>query len=188
MKKIEEYISKNKDSFNSLEPSSDHMLNFERKLRGKGSSRVIHLLKPALQIAAIFVLVALSSLWVIDNFFASEKTVTGTSLSQVSPELKEVEVYYTSMIEEKYAELKSIDFSSEEVQKDILLKELEEMNTIYESLKLELKSNPSNENIINAMIQYYQMKAEVMSQIIEQLKELDSSTTLKSDKNETTEI
>lgn len=188
MNKIEEYISKNKDSFDSLEPSSDHLMNFERNLRGKGSTRFILFLKPALKIAAMFVLVALSSLWIIDNFFAGDKTGKGISLSQVSPELKEVEVYYTSMIEEKFTEIQSIDFSSEEVQKDILLKELEEMNTIYESLKLELKSNPSNENIINAMIQYYQMKAEVMSQIIEQLKELDSSTTLKSDKNETTEI
>lgn len=188
MKKIEEYITKNKDSFNSLEPSSDHLMNFERKLQRKGSSRVIQFLKPALKIAAMFVLVAMSSLWIIDNFFAGDKKAAGISLSQVSPELKEVEVYYTSMINEKFTEIQSIDFKSEVVQKEILLKELEEMNTIYESLKLELKSNPSNERIINAMIQYYQTKAEVMGQIIEQLKELDSSTTLKSDKNETTEI
>jgi hypothetical protein len=92
------------------------------------------------------------------------------------------------MINEKYSEIKAIDVNSDEMQKDMLLKELDEMNSVYNSLKLELKNSPSNEHIINAMIQYYQMKAEVMGQIIEQLKELETSTTLKSTQNETTEI
>lgn len=188
MKKIEEYIMENREGFNTLEPSPGHFARFERKLQGNGRIRILEFVAPALKVAAIFVLIALSSLWIIDNFFAGNQPGKGISLSQVSPELREVEVYYTSMIEEKYSELQSIDLNSEEIQKDILMKELEEMNSVYESLKLELKSNPSNERIVNAMIQYYQMKAEVMSQIIEQLKEIESTTTLKSNNNETTEI
>ncbi len=188
MKNIEKYIIENREAFDTMEPSPVHFAKFERRLQGKGRVRVLEFLTPALKVAAIFVLVALSSLWIIDNFFTINQPGRGISLSQVSPEMKEVEIYYTSMIEDKYTELKSIDLNSEEIQKDILMKELDEMNSVYESLKIELESSPGNEKIINAMIHYYQMKAEVMSQIILQLKELETTTTLKSEKNETTEI
>jgi hypothetical protein len=189
MKNIEKYIIENRDAFNSMEPEEGHFQRFEHKLKKRGgTARIVQLVAPVLKIAAIFVLVAMSSLWIIDNFFTESTSPQGVSLSEVSPELREVEIYYTSMINEKYSEIKSIDLNSDETQKDMLLKELDEMNSVYNSLKLELKNSPSNERIINAMIQYYQMKAEVMEQILGQLKELETSTTLKTTQNETTEI
>lgn len=188
MKNLEKYITENRDAFNSLEPSADHFLRFEKKLRSKGRPKVIRLIAPALKVAAMFILVALSSLWVMDNMFPGKKLNGGITLSEVSPEYKEVEIYYTSLINEKYAQIKSFDLNSEEGQKDILMNEIEEMNAIYKSLSQELKSDPNNERIINAMIQYYQMKAEVMNQIIEKLKEFEISTNLNSNKNEATKI
>jgi hypothetical protein len=130
---------------------------------------------PAMKIAAIFVLALFSSLWIIDNYFSPDLTTPGVSLGDISPELKEVEIFYTSLIDEQYSQIKAIDISSEDAQKEIMLRELEEMNSVYKTLQEDLKSNPNNERIIHAMIQYYQLKTDVMAQLLEQLKELESN-------------
>jgi hypothetical protein len=44
------------------------------------------------------------------------------------------------------------------------------MDSVYVSLQKELKANPNDERIINAMIEHYQTKVEIMSYIVNQLK------------------
>jgi len=52
----------------------------------------------------------------------------------------------------------------------LLMKEMSGMDSTYVSLQKELKANPNDERIINAMIEHYQTKLEVMSYIVNQLK------------------
>jgi hypothetical protein len=47
---------------------------------------------------------------------------------------------------------------------------MKSMDSTYVSLQKELKANPNDERIINAMIEHYQTKLEVMSYIVNQLK------------------
>jgi len=50
------------------------------------------------------------------------------------------------------------------------MKEMKSMDSTYVSLQKELKANPNDERIINAMIEHYQTKLEVMTYIVNQLK------------------
>ncbi len=43
------------------------------------------------------------------------------------------------------------------------------MDSVYVSLQKELKANPNDERIINAMIEHYQTKLDVMTYIVSQL-------------------
>jgi len=52
----------------------------------------------------------------------------------------------------------------------MLVKEMKSMDSVYVQLQKELKANPNDERIINAMIEHYQTKVEVMSYIVNQLK------------------
>ena len=52
----------------------------------------------------------------------------------------------------------------------MLVKEMKSMDSVYVSLQKELKANPNDERIINAMIEHYQTKLEVMTYIVNQLK------------------
>ena len=52
----------------------------------------------------------------------------------------------------------------------MLVKEMKSMDSVYVSLQKELKANPNDERIINAMIEHYQTKLEVMTYIVSQLK------------------
>jgi uncharacterized protein (DUF305 family) len=75
-------------------------------------------------------------------------------------------VHEVNMME---GELTNINFSNPE-QKDMLLKEMKSMDSVYVSLQKELKANPNDQRIINAMIEHYQTKVDVMNYIISQLK------------------
>ena len=56
----------------------------------------------------------------------------------------------------------------------MLQKELIEMDEVYSQLKKDLKKNSNDQRVINAMIDHYQTKLNVMSYIVNQLKEVQS--------------
>jgi hypothetical protein len=52
---------------------------------------------------------------------------------------------------------------------------------MFKSLMRDLKTNPSDERILSAMINHYQLKLEVMGQIIDQLQKANqTNSTIKS--------
>jgi len=169
MKTIEDIIRENKDLFEEAEPSKGHLERFnsllEVKFHKEATTRSI--VPYLLRAAVVTLLVTLSSLWVWDNFLsAGSKRMT---LGDVSPQYKEVESYYIHQVNLMEGQLTSLDFSNPD-QKEILLKEMKSMDSVYVSLQKELKANPNDERIINAMIEHYQTKVDVMNFIINQLK------------------
>jgi hypothetical protein len=68
------------------------------------------------------------------------------------------------------SEIVNVDLKNNHGQKEVLFKEMKSMDSVYVSLQKELKANPNDERIINAMIEHYQTKLEVMSYIVNQLK------------------
>jgi hypothetical protein len=169
MKNIEEIIRENRNLFEDQEPIEGHLDRFnwklEKRLHSDATKRSIvpYLLKAAV----VTVLVTLSSLWTWDHFIRADK---GMTLSEVSPQYKEVESYYVHQVNLMEGELKNNDFGNTPDQKIELKKELRSMDSTYVQLQKELKANPNDERIITAMIEHYQTKVEVMGYIINQLK------------------
>ena len=54
----------------------------------------------------------------------------------------------------------------------MLKEELKNMDVTYKELQKELKANPNDERVINAMIEHYQTKLNVMTYILDQLKQI----------------
>jgi hypothetical protein len=54
-------------------------------------------------------------------------------------------------------------------QKEMIMKELKEMDQIYKSLSKELENDPNNERLINAMIKHYQLKLDILNELTDQL-------------------
>jgi len=67
-------------------------------------------------------------------------------------------------------EIVNVDLKNNPEQKQMLLNEMKSMDSVYVSLQKELKANPNDERIINAMIEHYQTKVEVLNYIVSQLK------------------
>jgi hypothetical protein len=170
MKNIEDIIRNNKEFFEGAEPSKGHLERFNRKLEMRFSSRTItrSIVPYLLRAAVVTLLVTLSSLWTWDHFIRSDRN--RTTLGDVSPQYKEVENYYVHQVNLMESELVNIDLKNNPDQKKMLLTEMKSMDSVYVQLQKELKANPNDERIINAMIEHYQTKVEVMSYIVSQLK------------------
>lgn len=171
MKNIEDIIRTNKDFFEEAEPSLGHFERFSRKLEMRFSSHVVvkrSIVPYLLKAAVVTLLITLSSFWTWDHFIRPGRN--RITLGQVSPQYREVENYYVHQVNLMENEIVNIDLKNSPAQKEILMKEMKSMDSVYVQLQKELKTNPNDERIINAMIEHYQTKLEVMTYIVNQLK------------------
>jgi hypothetical protein len=176
MNTLEEIIKKGRSEFDDREPSDGHFERFSFKLAtrlhaGKAKRSILPYL---LKAAVVTLLVTLSSLWSFDHFIKPNLKKTMT-LSQVSPEYREVENYYVSQVKFMENEFTTIDLSNPE-QRDIMMQEIASMDSAYVELQKELKAHPNDQRIVDAMIKHYQQKIEVMSYILEQLRQIKAET------------
>lgn len=185
MKNIEELIRNNKDFFEEAEPSEGHLDRFNRKLEMRFSTGTIKrsIVPYLLKAAVVTLLVTLSSLWTWDHFIRSDRD--RMTLGEVSPQYREVENYYVHQVNNMESELRNIDLKNNPDQKQMLLEEMKSMDSISVQLQKELYANPNDERIINAMIEHYQTKLEVMTYIVNQLKEIrnENKTTTENGKS-----
>jgi|SRR6056297_716059 len=188
MKDLEKIVNENRSVFDSFEPDEGHFERFEQKLRQLHKSQnKIFTLGFMLKAAVVTLLVVLSGLWVYDKTFTTPTVKDGIALREISPEYSEVELYYTKLVNQKYNEINDFSFIDNK-QKEMLMHELNDMDSIYENLKKDLTLNPNDDRVINAMIQHYQLKVKVMNQILGQLQQVKNIEQEKQENYESTKI
>lgn len=169
---LERLILNNQHSFQNEEPLEGHFERFEARLqKASKPTRKINF-QSVLKVAAIVVFALLvvnqARIWL-----TPEKKET-LSLGSISPEYREVEFYYTNAIQlgmTQLDKLKNEGLISETEQK-MMLKEQKEFDQMYQKLLVDLKANPSDERVINAMLEYYESRMNVITLIISKLKEV----------------
>ncbi|NCB07286.1 MAG: hypothetical protein EOM73_03890 [Bacteroidia bacterium] len=181
---IEEFIIKNIDGLNDFEPREGHFDRFEAKLKVQHKRKKITL-NQLLKIAAavIFVLLGTNQAFLyfspgnhpsVFSAFGNDEV----TLASVSPEYEEVEFYYTNSINVGLSQWKVMKneglISGEE--EEMMQSELAEFETMYKNLQQDLASNPNDERVINAMLDYYQAKLSVINMIVDKLKEVKHQT------------
>ncbi len=170
MKNLENYIKKNLSEINSFDLPDGHLERFHNKLRKSKPVSRIYWYSLA---AGILLLVSLS---VFINYEQSQNSPVVNqeqiiSLSDISPQYKEVEEFYRKDLYKKINEFQQLNCKIDPEQKEMVDRELQELDEVYRSLQKELKINRSDERIINAMINNYQYKIEFLELVIEQIKE-----------------
>lgn len=185
MNTIDDLIRENKDFFEDAEPSKGHMQRFTTKLelRFQKQAPKRSIVPYLLRAAVVTLLVTLSSLWTWDHFIRPSSS--RMTLGQVSPQYKEVENYYKHQVNLMEGEIVNVDFKNNPEQKKELLKEMKSMDSVYVSLQKELRTNPNDERIINAMIEHYQTKLEIMNYIVSQLHALKNENNYRTEDEKT---
>jgi len=130
---------------------------------------------------------AQSSQQIIDALMEMEP---GTRLTLLAPVVRGRKGEYRKELEEELKglqdEIDELEGSKEEVikgieegfaeEKAVLLDELNDLDAHHHQLMSDLKANPDDGRVINALIRHYQIKLEVMDQIIIQLNQIKSET------------
>ena len=181
MDRLRNKLSQQHRTFNVAEPSEGHFERFREKLGPPDAMQ-----KPGisyyLKVAAIIAGVSVSSILIYemlrpDNI--SESYTFGT----LSQEFRDAEDYYLNTIKAKYSEIEKLQFE-DPAQKKLILDELEEMDQLYNQLIKDFNTDPDNEMVVNAMIQHYQMKIQILNNILIQLEEINLlKSNLKSHEN-----
>ncbi len=172
MKDIEKIIRENSGFFNDEEPFEGHFERFSAKLEARQAVRPgrISIMPHLLKAAVVAILVTLSSLWTWEHVLSPD--ANKMALGDLSPEYNEVEQYYVQQVSLMENEIENIWINNDPEEKEMLLQELDEMDKMYEDLQKDLKANPNDDRVINAMIEHYQRKVDIMNYVLSQLREI----------------
>ena len=102
-------------------------------------------------------------------------------------ELIEAEAYYSSLISIKKEEVFRLTASNPEVRHEIDM-EMVDLDRVFSELKEDLKDNADNEEVIEAMIQNYRVKLDILEEMLLELKQTNESQTEKGHENTAIEL
>ena len=169
MKDLERYIKELSHLLDSDSPREGHEKRFLQKLNKRPVRKVNF--RHALQIAASVAVIITSGLVIIKLNKSGDKTAQG----EIPAAVIEADMYYTSQVNAKYEEIRNFSFESSE-EKAVLLDELKDLDAFQLQLMSDLEANPNDGRVISALIRHYQIKLEIMDQIIIQLNQIKSET------------
>jgi len=176
---IEELILKNLETLNNFEPADGHFERFQAKLNAEGKRKRFNFtLVWKVAAAVVFVLLATNQAYI---YFSSDKNGVFVNesnepitLASVSEEYGEVEYFYTSAINQGLNQWNALaaDGFISETEQQVMNTELADFEERYKSLQHDLAANPNDERVINAMIEYYKAKLEIIDMIVNKLQEV----------------
>jgi len=175
MKPLDDYIRGNLDQFDTEEPLDGHFDRFDAKiaqLEGRRMSRTLMIL---LRIAAVVLIGLVISYATIREFNILKQGTDNIYSGSAGPELNEAEQFYTTQLNIAYSKIKNLRFNNDPKEKNQVLQELSEMDKQVQAMKQDLKQNPDDERIVHAIINFYQVKIEMMDIIISRTQQATSS-------------
>ena len=174
MEDLEKLIQNERGAFDDAEPNTGHTRRFEDKLDRMTGGRSRSRFPFGWAAAAVIAIVLVSQIQFKDNTPQDAPQYAGLSLSDISPELGEVESFYQSQLEVATSGLEEGN-QPQAAHHELLQKQLEELDRSFEELKIELQKNHSDQRVINSMIQNYRLRLELIQRHIEFIELLNST-------------
>jgi hypothetical protein len=174
-KRLEDFIKMNREEFDDLEPSADLWSRIEKHLPAqevvlkKGETKTFSL-GFVIRVAATVILVMGIGFAV---YLQNEKRKV-IDIAAINPVYAQQQMQYTSLIEAKRTEIKSIAKSNPELYKEFSA-QIAEMDATYKELNSDLATSPNQERVLRAMIHNLKIQMDVLNRqlsIIEQMNKM----------------
>jgi hypothetical protein len=175
MKPLDEYIRGNLDRFDTEEPLEGHFNRFTERLSQLEKRRIRQTGRVLLRIAAIVLIGLIISYAAIREFDLLKQGSENIYSGSAGPELNEAVQFYTTQLSISYNKIQNLRFNNDKDEKKQVLQELSEMDKQVQAMKQDLKQNPDDERIVHAIINFYQVKIEMMDMIIARTQQATSS-------------
>ncbi|UXX77990.1 hypothetical protein N7E81_11525 [Reichenbachiella carrageenanivorans] len=159
--KLETFIQSHRAEFDDLEPRPTTWHKIQQELAPVQAKKEYAWLWKAAAIVFLCISVGLAIERTMQTA-TNTMPVAQQTTKNPSAELREVEGYYTQLISQKRAEIKSVIAQKGLADVD-LLEDMEQLDQMYAKLKKDLKKNQNDERVINAMIQNLQLRVEILS-------------------------
>jgi len=171
MSNIEKQIKEQRLLLDSDRPREGHEERFLQKLEKLPKQDPVRRIRfrHAIQVAASVAIILTSALLLVRTYKSDSKAAK----QDIPAALIEADIYYASQVDARYDEIRDFDFDDEE-EKALLLQELKDLESYHMQLMEDLEANPDDERVVSALIRHYQLKLEIMDQIITQLNQVKS--------------
>ncbi|MEO9964928.1 MAG: hypothetical protein ABJF11_04015 [Reichenbachiella sp.] len=157
--KLDNFISEHRQSFDDLEPRAETWIKIRNDLdQQKPKGNTTWIWKAA---AAVFLCLSVG-LAIERTMNLGPAQIASVETGSPSTELREVESYYTQLISVKRDEIESVIEDKGLVDME-LLRDIEQLDSMYLNLKDDLEKNQNDERLINAMIQNLQLRVEILN-------------------------
>lgn len=168
MDKLEEHIRRNREDLDRYSPPTGIWRRIRKELKKKKSMMRLWISTAAMIVVVLGIAIALFRpvyRWSNTN---SEKH-NDEEHTQLDPQLKETEIYYNNLVNSLYKEATPLLTKNPEIKKE-LNSDLSHLDSICVDLKKDLKDNVSNQDVIEALIQNYRIKINILEDMLTVLK------------------
>ena len=169
MDKLEEFIRKNRKDMDRYSPSSGMWKRIECEIKSKKSQ-----IGKWLSIAAMIIVIISSAVLFYKpaargSRITSEINKDGI-VKHANPQLKEMEIYYSNLMNSLYREAIPLLTGNPEIEKEFTF-DISQLDSICSDIKKDLKDNVDNQEVVEALIQNYRIKIRLLEDMLLILKE-----------------
>lgn len=165
MDRLEKFIVKNREGFNDAEPNPLMWLNIEKNLDKGKKSKVKKLYRITAIAASIIVVLGIGMLIGLNMQQLSDTELLAQN--EQYREFQQAERYFQKQVNVK------LDLLQEYPAKQEVTEDLSQLDAVYNELKAELLNSPNQDNnaIIQAMIENYQLRINLLERILTNINE-----------------
>ncbi len=180
--RLEKFIAEHRDQFDVYDPDDKLWNGIRSRIRKKRTRRIST--TGILWRAAAVIIIFAVSFFIQEYLHRNNILISKIYLNRAAyeiPELKEAEIYYTNLLNEKINEIQPLINEFPDMGEE-LKNDLAELDSIYAELQKDLVDNIANDEIVEAMIQNYRLKLEILEDLLKFLQK--TSKTNDDGKNE----
>ena len=181
MDNLEEFIRKNREGLDRLQPSPSNWRKISRALHG-GRIYLSRWVAIAAMVAVILGSTVILMVPYIRSNYNRTSVPSETGMAQASAQLRETEMYYNKLANSLYREATPMLAKYPEVEKE-LFSDISYIDSLCGEIRKDLKDNVANQDVIEALVQNYRIKIKILEDMLAVLKE-NEDTLKKDDYNE----
>lgn len=178
---LEKFILDNREGFDQDVPKSEIWERINQQVNPKPKNRRLMMWKAVGIAASMAILIGFGAL--IGVHYLAPQSANIAQSDSTPSELVEMEEYYNTQINQKKARLASLNYDGN------VSEDLQQLDEFLAELKIELEESPkgAEEQIVEAMINNYQIRIDILERILQHL-ESNNQEPIKSEDDETTSI
>ncbi len=165
--RLEQFITEHRDAFDELEPAEALWSAIENT--HKQEKRLLLPLWAKIgAAAAIFAAGYFVSGWMHETSFTNGPTLSQEKNAAAMEAFFEAKAYYSGLITQKEKQVFQLTGNNPEVRTE-LNEELQNLDKIYKELEHDLSDQMADQEVIEAMIQHYRVKLNILEDVLLQL-------------------
>jgi hypothetical protein len=167
MDRLEEFIRENRKELDIYDPDPVIWEKIDKEVRTSG--------RPFLKwiaAAAVLIIILGSALAV---YLGNEKQNPDyLSAKSQQHEFKETEIFYTTVVNDLYREAEPFLTKQPDMQRE-LYSDMARIDSICKEIRKDLRDNIANQEVIEALVQNYRIKIQILEEMLNTLREEDGN-------------